>query len=202
MGIFTGGWNPFRTPIREAVGGLTGSAYLGGKEGLLPDWKLPTLKIKDTPVSEIFSAEGYKAGGEWWRKAFTSRIKASAEGMWGIGTTEYLAGEEGLIPDWGRPGQYSKVIDTTGKGGGLVNITVPELPTIPEFPKIEIPEFPTFDLAGLGAGIGAGLAGIGMPQIPQIPQIPSLTDEAGKPNLVLIAALAAVGLGGVYLISK
>lgn len=211
MGILTGGWNPFRTPLRELVGGITGNQYLAGKEGYLPDIKLPQLKIKGTPVKEVFSKEGYQAGGEWWRKAGTSRFEGFATGLFGVGAVEYAKGDEGWLPDWGRPGEYSKVVDTSGEGGGLVNITIPDFPEIPELPKIpdfptipEIPDFPTIDLSGIGEGLAAGLAALGaglgggMPQMPSMPSM-ELVDEDGAPNLLLIGGLALIAykvLGG------
>lgn len=192
MGILTGGWNPFRTPLREIVGGITGNQYLAGKEGYLPDIKMPQLKIKGTPVSEVFSKEGYQAGGEWWRKAGTSRFKGFTTGLFGIGAMEYAEGKEGLLPDWGRPGQFPKVVDTSGDGKGLVNIELPEI-VIPELPKI--PEFPKIpDLSGV-------IPEINIPEFPEInipvniPEIGGgfqLTNDEGEPNLLLMGGLAYI----------
>ena len=158
-----------------------------------PIWKMkvPEFKIKGKTLPEVFSKEGYQAGGEWYRKAFTTRAEGFATGLFGIGAVEYGKGEEGLFPDWGRPGEYSKVIDTSGKGGGLVNIEIPEnVIKIPDIPKITIPPFPEIPK----------LPEITIPPFPEITipvSMPSvgglqMMDDEGKPNLLLMGGLALI----------
>lgn len=197
--------------------------YFGGKEGWLPnitDWKIPGKKSKAYPegkasLKELFSAKGYQKGGEFLRKGITTRATGFATGAFGIGAVEYAQGKEGWFPDWGRPGQFPKVVDTTGSGKGLVNVTLPEIVipeiVIPELPKIPaFPTMPTFDFSGIGEGLAQGLAGLGagigggmpsMPSMPSIPSMPSmsLTGEEGEPNLLVIGGLAFIAykvLGG------
>lgn len=187
------------------------------------------FKILKMPVKEAAVGAGEKTRSQIMG---VLGVGATAgKSLIGPGATSYLAGEQGYYPDWvpgggkgevfGEGGGFetlmgwgkdvkevledpSTLVDTSGEGGGLINISVPEgMITLPEV-----------DISGIGTGIGTGMASIGtslagalagmggIPQMPQMPQMPSLTDDEGKPDLVMIAALAAVGLGGVYLISK
>ena len=175
------------------------SPYLAGKEGWLPDGK-----IKGKPVGEVFSSEGYKAGGEWYRKAITSRGKEFAGGLLGTGKLPKKNGNDSGLPfgvplpewwSWSPPSAE----DFTGMIPEMPKITIPEFPKIPEIPTLDLSPFAT-GLTGMGAGLGQGLAGLG--GIPQMPQMPSLTGNGGEPDMSLIVALAVIGVGGMYLMKK
>lgn len=179
-------------------------------------WSDPILTRKDglkTSLKELYSPAGYAEGAGMIRKSIMDRGTASATALIGPGATAWLGGKQGFYPDWlpgGAEGQplgkggaaetVAEIVkDPSGAAGSL--ITIPEWPKFPEIPTITIPEWPTFDFAGLGAGIGAGLAGLGMPQMPQMPSLP-LTDEEGDIDIMMIAALAVAGYGAVYLMTK
>jgi len=171
------------------------SPYLVGKEGWLPNWQ-----IKGKGLKEIYAPEQYLKAGKMIREGIGKRATPLATGIFGIGTVEYAQGKEGWMPDWGRPGQFPKVVDTSGDGKGLVNIVVPEFPKIPEIPAFPtMPEIPNIDLSGIGEGLAAGLAGLGaglgggLPEMPGIPSM-GLTNEEGEPNLLLIGGLACIAL--------
>lgn len=169
---------------------------LGGSEkkswaSQLWNWEIPGKESKFYPsgkasLKELYSPEGYFKGGRFIREGVTNRAEASATGLFGIGAMEYLKGEEGWFPDWGRPGQFPKLVDPSGDGKGLVNIEIPEFPkfefpkwpeiptiTIPEFPSI--PEFPKIDIPVNIPPVGGGL---------------QLVSEEGEPNLLLMGGLA------------
>lgn len=187
---------------------LGSRSYLTGKQGVLPDWQL-----KGKGLKEIYAPEQYLKAGTMIRKGVTDRITPMATGIFGIGAVEYAQGKEGVFPDWGRPGQFPKVVDTTGDGKGLVNI---EIPPFPEIPAIGLPDIAIPDMSGavsgigkgvgqgmtnIGAGLAQGLAGLGAGLAGGMPSMPSmaLTDEEGTPNLLVIGGLAFVAykvLGG------
>lgn len=164
----------------------------------LYNWQIPGKTSEYYPsgkasLKELYSPGGYLKGGEFIREGVTSRVTTSATGLFGIGAVEYAQGKEGWFPDWGRPGEHDKIVDTSGEGGGLINITIPEFPEFPgwpEIPKIDIPDFPKIP---------------DLPKIPEWPEIPKidipivippvggglqLVDDEGEPNLLLMGGLA------------
>lgn len=184
---------------------LGSRSYLTGKQGFLPDWQL-----KGKGLKEIFAPKQYVKAGEMIRKGVTDRTTGFATGLFGIGAVEYAQGKEGKFPDWGRPGEFPKVVDPSGGGQGLVNITLPEIPPFPkipdfpDFPKIpdiKIPEGGLVDLSGVSEGmsdfamaLAMGLGSLGQGIGGGIPQIPSmqLMDEEGTPNILMLGGLAGV----------
>jgi hypothetical protein len=188
--------------------------YLAGKEGYLPNWQ-----IKGKGLKEIYAPSQYLKAGKMIRGGITDRTTAMGTGIFGIGAVEYAQGKEGWLPDWGRPGQFPKIVDPSGTGKGLVNIEIPEFPEFPKIPSIGLPDIALPDMSGgiakigegmgtgmtgIGAGLAQGLAGLGAGLgggIPKLPTRPSmeLVDEDGAPNLLLIGGLALIAykvLGG------
>lgn len=160
------------------------------------NWKIPGVESKFYPggkasLKQLYSPEGMEKGGQFIREAAWSR---------GSGFTKGL-----LNLDREKP---FKALDTSGEGGGLINLEFPEIviPEFPEIPDIVIPPFPkipeipdvseqldnfstslAMGLAAMGQGVGGGLGGI----VPQMPSM-QLMDEEGAPNILLIGGLAGV----------
>ena len=174
---------------------LGSRSYLTGKQGFLPDWQIKGMGLK-----EILAPEQFAKGGKIQRDIVLDR----AGGWW-----------SGITGTGGKGGKGGKIIDVgTDAGGGLINVTLPEIPpfpkipdfpTLPPFPKIpdfpKIPEGGLVDLTGVSEGmsdfamaLGMGLGSLGQGIGGGMPQMPSmqLMDEEGTPNILLLGGLAGV----------
>ena len=154
------------------------------------NWKLPGKKSEYYPsgkasLKEIYSPAGFKAGGHFLGK----KVGGSAGGFTrGFGKGMWV----GAFPK-GMP----KVLDVGSQdegGGGLVNVTIPDFPTvvipdfptIPKFPKIEIPEGGLIQIPkDILGGVEMPFSGVKIPSM-------TLMDDEGSPNPVVIGGLALV----------
>lgn len=167
-------------------------------------------------IGEILSPSGYKKGAEFLRGGITKRAGATAEGLVGTGAYSWLSGNQGIIPNWGwKPngqGTPTPVLDTSGKQGGLVNITVPPI-NIPPIKLPDLPDMSGFDLSKLKLPDislppinlpPVDLSGVKMPDLniapPEI-KLPSLISggDGQKSDIPLIIGIGAV-LMGVFLL--
>lgn len=170
-------------PGRKEFGG-----YLAGEEGWLPDWHVTGAGGRQIGLKEIGEAYKDPAMYEKGMEMFGERIRGGI-----MGFTGGLLGPGAKIPEIPAMPEFPKI--------EFPEIVIPEFPKIPEIPAFpEIPkiDIPTIDLTPFAAGLAAMGAGIGE----GLGVDTSLTDEEGKPNMMLIAALAAAGLGALYILKR
>ena len=153
------------------------------KQGL--NWKIPRKRGESKNLMEIYSPEGFQAGGKFTGKKVGGSVggftRGFGQGLW-----------EGTFSK-GMP----KVLDVgnaDGGGDGLVNITIPDFPKIPTFPKITIPDFPKLKIPEGGlvqipkdilGGMDMPFGGLEMPSFEAF-------DEEGAPNYLVLGGLALV----------
>ena len=132
--------------------------------------------------------------GNQTRTDILNPLNAFGKGLFGTGGYSYLSGEQGLIPNagWKPNGQGKKtpIVDTSGNGGGLVNITVPPI-NIPAFPKLPDVTMPKIDLSGVKIPDMPAI-NVAMPQV----KLPSLIGggDGSKSDIPVV-----LGIGGVLL---
>jgi hypothetical protein len=208
-------WNPFTAPIRKAVGDMTGSKYLSGEQGYLPDFSYPGSKWlggKQGYLPDIkLPKEKIEGVGKWaWERAnlntfgrdiYSGKVGPDyyiPEGMLNI-RDPFLkavgigAKKSGEIT-WTKPNiKMPKKPDTDpGKALGIpssddikdwISSLIPDFPTIPNLPDINIPEFPD----------------INIPEFPEInigiPGTSGIIDDEGNISpMVLIGGAALAGI--------